>query len=425
MQGLFSLPEHIKNLDYVLATYYIELGRGENIIAKATKMAVGQTVGTWVDVPGVTAEMREKNMGRVVNIFDLPPCELSTQLEGDKLAYLIQIGYPMINFGAQFPMMLTTLLGNDASTSVQAKLVDLQLPENFVKEFAGPRHGVEGMRKLAGVEKGPLLMNMIKPCTGLSPEAGAKIFYETALGGIDFIKDDELLANPSFNQVAQRVKAYNAASEAAYEKTGKRTVYICNVTDSTARIVDTAKAALDAGAKAVMVNFAAVGYSTFQYVAEMIDVPIMGHYATAGVSCEGLHNGLSSPIVVGKFSRLAGADTVMTNTPYGGYPLQYKNYIMTAHQLTLPYYGLKPTLPIAGGGVHPGLTKIILNDLGSDIMLAAGGAVQGHPMGAAAGVLAMRQSIEAAMQGVSAEEYAKEHEALAVALERFGTGNTQ
>ena len=420
MQALFSLPEDIKNLDYVLATYFIELDKREDIISKASKMAVGQTIGTWVEVPGVTDEMREKHMGRVVNVFDVPPYELSTQIEGDKRAYLIQIGYPTINFGANFPTMMTTLLGNDASTSAQVKLVDIQMPENFVKEFKGPSFGIEGMRKIAGEEKRPLLMNMIKPCTGISPEAGAKIFYETALGGLDFIKDDELLSNPSFNRAADRVKAYNKASDAAYEKTGKRTTYICNVTDSTERIADTAKAAIEAGAKVLMVNFAAVGYSTFRYIVDLVDVPVLGHYATAGTSSEGINSGISSHISVGKLPRLAGADLVVMNTPYGGYPLLRRNYIMTAHHLTLPYYGLKRSLPIAGGAVHPGLTKTIMDDLGCDIMLASGGAVQGHPMGAAAGATAMLQSIEAYMQGTPIRQYAKEHKELASAIERFG-----
>ena len=68
---------------------------------------------------------------------------------------------------------------------------------------------IEGLRKLTGVESDPLVLNMIKPCTGITPEAGARIFYDTALGGLDFIKDDELLGNPSFCPVAERVKAYN------------------------------------------------------------------------------------------------------------------------------------------------------------------------------------------------------------------------
>ena len=416
----FVLPEDIKNKDYALATYFIQLDKSVDVVKKAETMAIGQTIGTWVPVPGVTDEMRQNHMGKVVNILDAPPYELSTQIEDDLRTYFIQIAYPTINFGAQFPMMFTTLLGNDASTSAQVKLVDLQLPENFVGAFKGPKYGIEGLRKLTGVEKDPLILNMIKPCTGITPEAGAKIFYDTALGGIDFIKDDELLGNPSFCPVAKRVKAYNEASKAAYEKTGKETIYICNVTDSADRIWDTVQSALDAGAKAIMMCFSTVGYSTFQAISEKVDVPVMGHYAASGMCNEGTHNGLSSHLSIGKFARMAGSDLVMMNTPYGGYPLTRQQYFKTAHQLSLPYYHMKPTMPICGGGVHPGLVEQFIHDFGTDIVLAAGGAVQGHPLGAAAGAKAMKQAANAVVNGQSLDEAAKEHEELKVALERFG-----
>lgn len=417
--NLYSLPEEIKNKEYALATYYIELDKQIDVVKKAESMAIGQTIGTWVPIPGITEKMRVEHMGRVINILDAPPYELTPQIEGDLRTYFIQIAYPTINFGPQFPMMFTTLLGNDASTSAQVKLVDLQLPENFISHFKGPKFGIEGLRKLTGITNRPLLLNMIKPCTGITPEVGARIFYETALGGVDFIKDDELLGNPDFCKATDRVKAYNAAAKAAFEKTGKETIYICNITDSSERILDTLKAVQEAGAKAVMMCFSTIGYSTFQAISEQIDIPVMGHYAASGMCNEGIRNGLGSHLSIGKFARMAGADLVMMNTPYGGYPLTRQQYFKTALQLSLPCYNLKPTMPICGGGVHPGMVQRFIDDFGPDIVLAAGGAIQGHPMGAAAGVKAMIQATEAAMEGISVDEAAKGHEELKVALDRF------
>lgn len=417
---MFSLNETARRDGYLIATYYLELPKDTDVVQKASAMAVGQTIGTWVPVPGITDEMRERHMGRIVNIIDLPPSDLSGQEDSDPSAFLLQIAYPPVNFGAQFPMMLTTLLGNDASTSVQVKLVDLQFPESFLSEFRGPNFGVEGLRKLTGVEKRPLVLNMIKPCTGFTPEVGAKIFYETALGGVDFIKDDELLGNPEFCRNVDRVKAYNRAAEAAYEKTGHRTIYVVNITDRADRVLDHAKRVVEAGARAVMVNYATVGYSILQSVAESVSVPVLGHYAGSGMFFEGAKSGMSFPLACGKFPRLAGADIVMMNTPYGGYPLKYQKYIQAAHELSLPYYGLKPAMPSLGGGVHPGIAERYIRDLGTDIILAPGGSVQGHPMGAAAGVRAMLQSIEAVLAGVPLDEAAKSQEELRVALELWG-----
>ena len=44
------------------------------------------------------------------------------------------------------------------------------------------------------------------------------------LGGIDLIKDDELLGNPSYCPLTERIRAYNQASRAAFEETGKETI---------------------------------------------------------------------------------------------------------------------------------------------------------------------------------------------------------
>jgi 2,3-diketo-5-methylthiopentyl-1-phosphate enolase len=77
-------------------------------------------------------------------------------------------------------------------------------------------------------------------------------------------------------------------------------------------------------------------------------------------------------------------------------------------------------MPVIGGGVHPGTVQTYLDDLGPDIVLGAGGAIQGHPGGPAAGGDAMRQAIDAALAGRPVQDAALEHPELAAALERFG-----
>ncbi|XCP85161.1 RuBisCO large subunit C-terminal-like domain-containing protein [Roseburia hominis] len=417
---LYTLPEMIHKQNYIIATYYIKLPKEVDVVKKAGTLAVGQTIGTWIPIPGITDALREKYMGKVVSIFDIPALELTTQVGEEQREYLIQIAYPAVNFGTELPLMLTSLLGNDASTSAQVKLMDIEFPEEFVGNFAGPRYGVQGIRKFSGVEKRPLFLNMIKPCTGLSPEAGAKIFYETALGGVDFIKDDELLGNPAYSRPWDRVKEFKKAAEAAYEITGERTRYFVNITSGAGEILDNVKRVEEAGADGVMINFATVGYSVLKMVAEHTTLPILGHAAGVGMVSEGILNGMTTPLAAGKLARLSGADIVMVNTPYGGYPLLPQKYIQTVAQLVLPLYGIKPSMPSIGGGVHPGMVEKYIGEVGTDIVLAAGGAVQGHPGGAAAGARAMRQAIDIAMSGEEFEKAAKEKEELQTAIELWG-----
>lgn len=417
---LFSMSEDICRKEYVLASYYIELDETVDIMDKAVSLAVGQTMGTWVPVPGITERARQNHMGRVVNIMNIPPADLSTQQIDGVRSYIIQIGYPAVNFGESIPVMLTALMGNDASTSALVKLLDIQLPQKFAKAFSGPRYGIEGIRKLTGVYDRPLLLNMIKPCTGLSPEEGAKIFYHTALGGVDIIKDDELLGDPSFNRLEKRVKAYRKASDAACERTGKHTLYAANITSDVGKLIQNAKKAEELGADLVMVNFAVLGYSALQMIASEVSLPIIGHYAASGMYYEGIINGMSSTLAVGKLPRLAGADIVMMNTPYGGYPLMRHKYLRTIHELTLPCCGLRAAFPAVGGKVQPGIVNKYIRELGTDIILAPGGAVQGHPDGPCGGIKAMQAAIDAALSDVPIEQAARECPELAAAIERWG-----
>lgn len=419
-ENLFCFPEETGKNELIAATYSIRLPKSADAIAKAASLAIGQTIGTWVPIPGITEEMEKRYMGKVIQVFHMPSSDLTTMTEGEEQWYLFKIGYPAENFTADFPLLLTSLLGNDASTSAQVKLLDIEFTPNYIKDFPGPRFGIDGFRKLAGEEKRPLLLNMIKPCTGLTPREGAKIFYQTALGGVDFIKDDELLGSPSYSKAWERVKAYHEASRAAFEETGKEVIYIVNVTDGASSILDTVKRVEEAGAKAMMVNFAAVGYSMLQQLAGSTTIPILAHSAGAGVYFEGNDSGMSSPLSVGKLARIAGADAVMMNTPYGGYPLAYEKYMQTAQQLSLPFYHMKPAMPSVGGGVHPGIVNRYIKEVGHDIILAAGGAITGHPMGAAAGAKAMQQAIEASMEGIDIEEKAGVCEELRCALKLWG-----
>ena len=415
----FAYSEELIGQAYVIATYYLEAEPGADIVSRAASFAVGQSVGTWTPVPGVTREMLERHMARIVAIYGVPPVELEPDLPEGKRSFFIQIAFPEINFGPQFPMLFTTLLGNDVSTAAQLKLVDLQLSPTFVAGFGGPKFGIAGLRQHLGIPKRPILLNMIKPCTGFSPEAGAAFFAESARGGVDVIKDDELLGNTSFSAVADRVAAYCHAAEQVYQETGHRAVYCPNITDKPEKVVENARRAQELGAGMVMVNGINTGLGVIQAVAEdpHVTIPILAHYAGTGALVENPRAGISSPLLLGKLNRLAGADVAMFGSIYSSYPLLREKYLRTAHFQTMPLYGLKPTMPSVGGGIHPATAARIIEDIGFDVMLAVGGAIQGHPAGPSAGGRAMRQAIDAIVEGLSLAEKANAHPELKAALE--------
>ena len=303
----------------LVATYLAELP-SDRADAAAEAFATGQSIGTWLPVPGISALMRELHGARVVEVSrDAAPDDLGGEPVGS--LWKLRVAFATENFGAQFPMLLTTLVGNDPSTSLSVRLVDVELPEQFRAGFPGPKLGVAGWRRLTGVWDRPLLLNMIKPCTGYSPSVGADLLEQPARGGADLIKDDELLGDAPFNRVADRARAYRERLERVAEETGHRARYICNVTDRAARLIDTARSAVDAGADALMVNALAVGLDPFQALVESeLGVPILVHTATADTITGGVSSGIGQALIFGKLLRLAGADSVFTTTPYARRP---------------------------------------------------------------------------------------------------------
>ncbi|MEI7742856.1 MAG: RuBisCO large subunit C-terminal-like domain-containing protein [Chloroflexota bacterium] len=381
----------------LVATYLAELPADAPELA-AEAFATGQSIGTWLPVPGITDQMR-RTCGAVVDAIRPDPDPADTAGEPPGGRWLLRVRFATANFGPEFPMLLTTLVGNDPSTSLTARLVDVDLPAAFEAAFPGPRLGVEGWRDLTGVRGRPLLLNMIKPCTGYSPAVGADLLEQVARGGADLIKDDELLASPSFNPVVERSAAYRERLELVAGETGHRARYIANVTTRPARLVRLAEAAVGAGADALMVNGLAVGLDAVQALAEAdLGVPILVHTTTSDVLTGGTGSGIGQAVLFGKLLRLAGADAVFTSTPHGRRPLPRAVYDRTVTWLLEERGTLRRSMPMLAGGVTGAMIEPLVRHAGIDVMLGVGGAIQGHPQGAEAGARAIRTAIDDAVR---------------------------
>ncbi len=422
MDHVFALPEEAFAREGVVATYYMECPPDADAWKRAAGLAIGQSIGTWTHVPGLDASMLERHLGQVVALYETPPRELRSQVPQDDRGYVVQIAYPEVNFGPQLPLLMTVLLGNDVSTSAQVKLLDVTVSPELATALAGPRYGIAGIRDRAGVQDRPLLLNVIKPNIGFDAETGAGMFAEAARGGCDIVKDDELLGNTSFSSSIERVSAYKRAAAEVYEETGHTSLYCVNVTDRPDRMLKAARRAVELGADMIMINAVTSGLGALQAAAADpgVSVPILAHYAGASSTIEGLGAGIASPLLLGKLMRLCGADGASFNSPYSVYPLLREKYAETARNMTMKLGAMRPTLPVPGGGVHPATAARIVEDLGKDVMLSVGGAIQGHPGGATAGGRAMRQALDAASAGISLREYSATHSELRTAIDRWG-----
>ena len=125
---------------------------------------------------------------------------------------------------------------------------------------------------------------------------------------------------------------------------------------------------------------------------------------------------------IGRLSRLAGADMHIWGNPVGKFPSNRLALSRVVHAFTQDWYGIKPTLALPGGGTIPSSVPEILKIMGQDVCLAAGGGVHGHPDGSRAGARAMRQAIDATINGIGLRQYAETHPELAAALRVWGCG---
>ncbi|MBD2869709.1 2,3-diketo-5-methylthiopentyl-1-phosphate enolase [Paenibacillus arenilitoris] len=386
---------------------------------KALSIAVGLTVGSWTELPEAQKAEMEKHLGKVVSVDVHEP---SGAAPGERYAD-IRIAYPDINFSRDLPALLVTVFGK-LSMDGRIKLLDLDVSDAFASAFPGPKFGLNGVRELLEVNDRPLLMSIFKSVVGHDLANLQEQFYKQALGGVDLIKDDEILFENPLTPLEKRVEACMEAARRAREETGQKLLYAVNLTGPTSQLAANARKAIDAGANALLFNVLAYGYDVLHELSsdKSINVPIAAHPAMAGAIYPSPHYGIAASLLLGKLMRLAGADLVLFPSPYGSVVMPKEENLAVKDALLSPLHGLRTSFPVPSAGIHPGLVPLILKDFGMDVVVNAGGGIHGHPMGTAAGGQAFRQAIGAALDGTPLQEAAKQagNEPLQAAINAWG-----
>jgi 2,3-diketo-5-methylthiopentyl-1-phosphate enolase len=163
----------------VVATYFVEIEGGSDVISRVRKISSLIYPGAWTEHVGDAADAWEKHAPRILGIYETPPYELELPRDLDRRRFVIQLAMPLIDLDQNLASLLTSI-GGEILAYGNIKLLDVYLPESYVAGFAGPRFGVAGIRRLLGVNERPLLMAIVKPGKGYSPEVGASAFFEAA-----------------------------------------------------------------------------------------------------------------------------------------------------------------------------------------------------------------------------------------------------
>ncbi|WP_407068035.1 RuBisCO large subunit C-terminal-like domain-containing protein [Leptothrix discophora] len=114
-------------------------------------------------------------------------------------------------------------------------------------QFPGPAFGIPGTRRLAGVHDRPVIGTIIKPSIGLTPAQTADLVDSLCAAGIDFIKDDELIADPPDAPFDERLRAVMPVLQRHADRLGRMPMYAINISGSVDEMLRRHDAVLAAG----------------------------------------------------------------------------------------------------------------------------------------------------------------------------------
>ncbi|MHB8585050.1 MAG: ribulose-bisphosphate carboxylase large subunit [Thermoplasmatota archaeon] len=347
----------------------------------------------------------------------------------DEAQGIVKIAYPIELFEkGSLPQLLSSVVGNVYGLKEVQKLrfLDCEMPEEWVRSFAGPQLGLDGLRRLTGVRDRPWVGTIVKPKLGLDAEAWSEAAYRAWSGGLDIVKDDENLTSMAFNNFYVRTRKVVEKKRRAEDETGEKKLYFANISGPYEEMKRRADHMIALGNEYVMIDILTVGFSALQAMRQHLEgsgVAIHAHRAMHGSFSRLEDHGIDM-LPVSKWARLAGVDNIHAGTMGAGkmFAEGGRSHAQQIYEfLRSDWYGIKKTLPVASGGVHPGVIHLLVERAGLDFAAMCGGGVHGHPEGSKKGAMAVRAAVEAAVKGIRVEEAAKRSPELAVAIKKWGT----
>jgi len=400
----FVEPEYKPATSDLICSFYVE-PEGISLEEAAGGVAAESSIGTWTEL-GTMKEYVNRLQAKVFNI------------KGNNF----KIAYPIELFEeSNMPNILSSIAGNIFGLKAlqNLRLNNIEIPEKLVRSFKGPAHGIEGIRRILRITKRPLVGTIIKPKLGLNVEDHAEVAYQAWIGGCDLVKDDENLASQNFNKFEGRLLRTLKKRELAEKETGERKMYMVNVTAETVEMLRRAKIVRENGGEYAMVDVLTCGFSSIQTLRDAdLQLVLHAHRAGHAAITKNQKHGISMGVLA-KVFRIIGVDQLHAGTAVGKMGETEKEVTENISALMDEMYGLKKVLPVASGGLHPGLVPRLVQIFGNDLAIQAGGGIHGHKQGTVEGAKAMRQALDATLEGVTLEGYAVNHEALRVALETW------
>lgn len=404
------LSEKVSLVNKLIATYKLKVEEGTDFFRTAGGVAAESSVGTWTKVQTQFKEVWARLHARV--------------FEADEASGIIKIAYPLDLFEkGNIAQLLSSVAGNifGLKEIKNLRLEDLGMPEEYAKSFDGPAIGMEGILKIAGASEGPLIGSIIKPKLGLSYKEHVRVAMEVFKGGGSLVKDDENLTSQVFNPFYDRVKLMtDEMKKFKYLQNSEgEKIYAFNVTSEAEQMKERASFVKWSGGNCAMIDILTAGFSSVQFLRKQnFGLILHGHRAMHAAFTRDVKEGVSM-LVLAKLARLAGIDELHTGTVVGKMEGGEQEVVAINNFLRSEWFGLKKVLPIASGGLHPGLIPDLVKYLGRNVIFNFGGGIHGHPKGTFHGVKAVKEGFDAVIRGEDWDKYLKTHTDLREAVETW------
>lgn len=416
--------EYAPNKKDLIVMYYVEKAADcESLEHACEEIAKESSIGTWTEIATLSGDIAKRLKPSVFHI--------------DSINQLIKIAYSEELFEAgNISQILSAIAGNIFGMKVlhNLRLIDVSFPHNILKEYKGPKFGINGIKKLLGINKRPILGTIVKPKVGLNESQHASVCKQAWMGGLDIVKDDENLTSMVFNNFEKRITKTLRERDKAEQDTGEKKVYMPNITAKVSTMKKRADFVKNLGGEYVMVDILTVGFSALQEIRDYLedkDMIIHAHRAMHAALTRNKKHGITM-LALAKLMRLIGMDQLHTGTVIGKMEGSKQEVVNTNKVLTQSYVqgnnltmldqdwgDIKPILPVASGGLSPLDIPHLIEILGNDIVFQFGGGCHGHPEGTLSGARAIRQAVEAALNGIKLSEYATSHIELEKALQKW------
>jgi ribulose 1,5-bisphosphate carboxylase large subunit-like protein len=298
-------------------------------------------------------------------------------VEGEGRAVL---EFPDGHWGTNVALLMSALVageGGETGAITRCRLVGLEFPEGFLP---GPAFG-------PAAEAAPIGVGVIvKPSLGLTPTEVGEVARAAVAGGACFIKDDEILGDPQWCPLDDRVRA-------VAKVLGPGVVYCPNITGPSFTLLGRARRVVELGATGVMVNAFAQGVDAVLALRQAnIGVPILAHRAGSGPFTRNERFGATGA-VLGRLVRLCGADYGIVGA-FGGALFETDDEVRAnLEALRGPCGAAAPAIAAFGGGLGP--DEVVAQAAragGSGMVMLVGSRGYRHPGGIEGGV---RAAVEA------------------------------